>query len=321
MFDTLIVQPIFNVLALIYALLPGHNFGVAIILFTVVIRLLLWPLVKKQLHNAKAMRALQPELKKIKQKTKGNKLLERQLTLELYREREINPYSSIGIALVQLPILIGLYIGLTRVVKDPNYIITFAYEPIQNLPWMQYLADHIHKFDETLLGFVDLSKSAVGDGGIYWPAMIIVIGAVVAQYFQSKQLMPVNKDARKLRTILKDTSQGKEADQEELSAAINRSMMLFLPFLIFIFTIGIPSGLSLYILVGALVGLAQQTYVLGKDVDEIESTYDKNKAKGKKEIIEGEVIKQESEAHADSGVVKTKTHKKKPNKARKKKRR
>jgi YidC/Oxa1 family membrane protein insertase len=55
-FTTLIVQPIFNLLVLIYALLPGHNFGLAIILFTIVVRLLLWPLVKKQLHQAKAMR-------------------------------------------------------------------------------------------------------------------------------------------------------------------------------------------------------------------------------------------------------------------------
>ena len=66
MFTTFIVQPIFNLLVFIYALIPGHNFGLAIILFTVVVRLLMWPLVKKQLHQAKAMRKLQPELKKIK---------------------------------------------------------------------------------------------------------------------------------------------------------------------------------------------------------------------------------------------------------------
>jgi YidC/Oxa1 family membrane protein insertase len=59
-FTTLIVQPIFNLLALIYALLPGHNFGLSLIIFTIVIRLLLWPLVRKQLHQAKAMRELQP---------------------------------------------------------------------------------------------------------------------------------------------------------------------------------------------------------------------------------------------------------------------
>ena len=72
-FTTFIEQPIFNLLVLIYAIIPGHNFGLAIIIFTIIIRLLLWPLVKKQLHQAKAMRKLQPELKRLKQEAKGNK--------------------------------------------------------------------------------------------------------------------------------------------------------------------------------------------------------------------------------------------------------
>ena len=73
MFETLVVQPIFNLLALIYAVVPGNDFGVAVIIFTVIIRALLWPLLKKQLHQTRLMRELQPEIKKIKQKTKGDK--------------------------------------------------------------------------------------------------------------------------------------------------------------------------------------------------------------------------------------------------------
>ncbi len=65
MFTTLIVQPIFNLLVLVYAVLPGHNFGLSLIIFTIIIRLLLWPLVKKQLHHAKAMRTLPPDIKKV----------------------------------------------------------------------------------------------------------------------------------------------------------------------------------------------------------------------------------------------------------------
>ena len=72
LFEVVIVKPIFNLLVLIYGLLPGHNFGLSIILFTIVVRLLMWPLVKKQLHQAKAMRELQPELKRIKKAAKGN---------------------------------------------------------------------------------------------------------------------------------------------------------------------------------------------------------------------------------------------------------
>src|SRR5687767_5623927 len=102
MFTTLIVQPIFNLLVLIYALLPGHNFGLAIILFTIVIRLLMWPLVKKQLHHAKAMRELQPEMKRIKQAAKGNRQQESMMIMELYKERQVNPFSSIGLIIIQI---------------------------------------------------------------------------------------------------------------------------------------------------------------------------------------------------------------------------
>src|SRR3982750_4550910 len=104
-FTTIIVQPIFNLLVLIYAIIPGHNFGLAIILFTILIRLLLWPLVKKQLHHAKAIRELSPELKKIKAAAKGDRQKESQMTMELYKERQINPFASLGIVLIQLPIL------------------------------------------------------------------------------------------------------------------------------------------------------------------------------------------------------------------------
>ncbi|MGH7239377.1 MAG: YidC/Oxa1 family membrane protein insertase, partial [Candidatus Saccharimonadales bacterium] len=84
-FDLIIVQPIFNLLVLIYSLIPGHNFGLAIIIFTIIIRLLLWPLVRKQLHQTKVMRELQPKIKEIKARTKGNRQEESRLTTELYK--------------------------------------------------------------------------------------------------------------------------------------------------------------------------------------------------------------------------------------------
>lgn len=287
MFELLIVKPIFNLLVLIYALIPGHNFGLAIIIFTIVIRLLMWPLVKKQLHQTKAMRALQPELKRIKQAAKGDRQKESVMLMELYKERGINPFSSIGTLIVQLIILIGLYSGLQRVVKDPQALIDFSYPWIQNLSWMQTLAADISQFDETLFGIIDLSRAAIGEGaGIYWPAMFLVIGSAVTQFFQSKQLMPSDKDSRGLRQILREASQGKQTDASETNAAVGRTMRFFIPVMIFVFTVGLPSALSLYWFVGGLVAYIQQAKVLRQDETELEAMADKN---GKK-VIEGEVI-------------------------------
>ena len=91
MFTTLIVKPIFNLLVLVYAILPGHNFGLALIIFTIIVRLLLWPLVKRQLHQAKLMRKIQPELKRVARETKGDRQKQAQMQMELYWARR---YSS-----------------------------------------------------------------------------------------------------------------------------------------------------------------------------------------------------------------------------------
>ena len=64
LFDTLIVQPIFNLLVAIYGVIPGGDFGISLIIFTIIVRFLMWPLVKKQLHQTKVMRQIQPELKR-----------------------------------------------------------------------------------------------------------------------------------------------------------------------------------------------------------------------------------------------------------------
>jgi YidC/Oxa1 family membrane protein insertase len=245
-FTTLIVQPIFNLLALIYALLPGHNFGLAIIIFTIIIRLLLWPLVKKQLNHAKAMRELQPELKKIKAAAKGDRQRESQLTMELYKEREINPFASIGILLVQLPILIGLYSGLNKIIKNPHEIVSFSYPALHHLAWLQTLSNNIHRFDDSLLGFVNLGRKAFGPTGIYWPALLIVAAAAMAQYFQSKQLMPQSKDSRSLRQILREAGQGKKADQTEVNAAVGRGTMFLIPGMVFLFGLNFAAALPLY---------------------------------------------------------------------------
>lgn len=281
MFTTLIVQPIFNLLVLIYAILPGHNFGLAIILFTVLVRLLMWPLVKKQLHQAKVMRQIQPELKRIKAATKGNRQQESLMMMELYKERGINPFGSIGVLLLQIPILLGLYSGLHRVVVDPHNLVTFSYPALRHLSWMKELAGNIHLFDSTLFGVVHLTRSALGPAGVYWPAMVIVLGSAIVQYFQSSQLLPRDKQARSLRAILKDAgNSGKAADQAEVNAAVGRSTRFLLPGMIFLFTVNIASALSLYWLVGGLVAYAQQSFILREDTTEMEAEVDGQKVTG-----------------------------------------
>ncbi len=287
MFTTIIIKPIFNLLVLIYALIPGHNFGLAIIIFTVLVRLLMWPLVKKQLYHAKALRELQPEIKKIKAAAKGDKKKESQLTMELYKEKEINPFASLGIVLVQLPILIGLYIGLRKIINNPQEIISFSYPALHHLAWMKELQSNIHRFDDSLFGVVNLTRKAIGP--LYWPAILIAAASAVAQYLQSKQLMPRSKDARSLKQILREAGKGKNADQSEVNAAVGRSTQMLIPAMVFLFAMQLPAALPLYWLASSSVAFWQQSLILREDAEEADesinakdTTKDETKSKDKK---------------------------------------
>ncbi len=269
MFETLLIRPVFNLLELIYAIVPGHDLGIAIILFTILVRLALWPLVRRQLHHAKAMRKLQPELKKIKKAAAGDRQKEARLQMELYKEKGIKPFASIGTLIIQIPIFIALYQAVLKITNDPNSLINFSYDWVRNLPWIQHLAVDIGRFDESFLGLVDLSRKAVESGGIYFPAVVVAVASSVMQFYQTKQMMMNTKDARKLSDILKEAASGKEADQAEVTAAISRLMMYFMPVATFVFALIVPSALALYLLTSSAVGYIQQRRVLHEDIEEM----------------------------------------------------
>lgn len=237
MLRTILLNPIFNLLLLIYALLPGHDFGVAIIVLTIIIRLLLWPLVKKQLFHQKAMRDLQPELAKIKQKAKGDRTKESQMTLELYKEKGINPFSSLGLALVQFPILIALFFVLRDII-DPTQINEAVYGFVGNLAPVQAIINDPSSFHPSLFGVVNLAE----------PSIVLAILAGLAQFVQARQLAPKHKD------------------KSNPTANIGTQMTLIFPILTVIIAINLPSALALYWLTSSVVAIIQQHIVLAEDV-------------------------------------------------------
>lgn len=268
-FELLIVQPTFNILALIYGLIPGIDFGVAIILFTILIRLAMWPLVKKQLHQTKVMRALQPELAKIKQKTKGNKQLQSQLTLELYREKGVNPFGTFGLLLLQLPVLLALYMVINLINQDRHNFAKYTYDFLQHLPRLQDIIHYPSHFNDSLFGFIDLTKHAF-DGGVYIPIFLFAVAAALLQYFQSKQIAPQPSSNRKLRDIFKDQAAGKEVEQSEVTALISKQTLFIFPALTFLVATALQGAVVLYYAVSSLVAVIQQGIILGRDEIELE---------------------------------------------------
>lgn len=274
-FDILIVQPIFNLLIGIYSLVPGGDFGVSLIIFTVLTRFLMYPLVKKQLHQTKIMRKLQPELAKIKKAAKGNKQLEGIQMLELYKKHGVSPFRSIGILLVQLPIFIALYYVIQIFTMHRDQIAKFTYDFMEGVGPIKHLIEQPDQFNEKFLGIVDLTKSAFANNSIDIFLVLLAVVAAVTQYVMSKQTLPQNENKKRLRDIMSEAAEGKQADQSEMNAIVMGKMVKVLPIFMFFIMITVPGALALYYAVSNIVAVAQQSYLLKQDEEELEEIADK----------------------------------------------
>lgn len=281
LFDTLIVQPIFNLLIGLYALIPGGDFGVAIIVFTVIVRFALYPLTRSMLHQSRAMRKLQPKLKEIKKKAKGNRQLEAMQMMELYKEHGVKPFRSFGILLIQLPIFIALYYVIQIFTIHRGEIAKFTYDFMENIPAIKSIIERPDQFNEKLLGVVDLTQHAISQDGVQVVLIFVAVIAAMAQYKMSKQTLPHDDSTKRLRDIMSEAAEGKQADQAEMNAIVMRKMVKILPFIMFIVMISVPGALALYFAVSNLVAVAQQSYLLNKDEDELEQLADSALAKEK----------------------------------------
>jgi YidC/Oxa1 family membrane protein insertase len=300
MFETIIVKPIFNALMLLYSIIPGGDFGVAIIIFTVIIRFVLYPLVKKQLHQTKMMRKMQPELAKIKSAANGNKQLEATMQMELYKRYGINPFQSILVLIIQLPIFIGLYQVIQVVTLHRNEVVKLAYEPVQHIPAIHKIIENPDNFNHTMLGFIDLTKTTFSHGGVDIALLVLALLSAVTQYVISKQLLPTSgKPAKRFRDIMKETASGKQSDASEMSNAMMGNMSKFMPIMMFFIMVNLPGALALYYTVSNLVAAAQQHYLLNKDTEEMEELAEEvvDQPKASKKGKAAQRAKKASEAH------------------------
>lgn len=237
MIRAILLHPLFNILIFIYAVLPVKDLGLAIIILTIILRLLLGPLVKKQLHQQKAMNDLKPEIAKAKEKAKGNRQKESQLMVELFKEKKVNPFASIGLALLQFPILIALFFVLQRVLDPANYS-QLAYGFVKNLDAIQAIIMDPSHFNPTFLGLVNMAE----------PSLVLAALAGLGQLVQTKQIMPQN---------ILGAKSGKKT---------GFNMVLIFPVITVVIAASLPAALALYWFVSSLVTVIQQQMALDKEV-------------------------------------------------------
>jgi YidC/Oxa1 family membrane protein insertase len=230
LWDTIIIQPFTNVLLFIYSLL-GHNFAIAIIVFTVLIRLITYPLTIQQQKSAKAMQQLQPQLQALQKKYAKDKEKLNQETMNLYKEAGINPLGGCLPLLLQFPIFIGLYqVILLVMAVNPLQMLNLSKQMYPFLPGLAALLPLNNRFLWLDLGQPDLFY-------------ILPILVVVTTYWQQKVMTPPSADPQ--------------------SQAMNQQMALMMPLMFGYFVMISPSGLGLYWLISNLIGVAQY-WMVGK---------------------------------------------------------
>lgn len=304
--DMIIVRPITNILFLIYGLVG--DFGVAIILFTVLVKILMWPIIKRQLHQTRLMRKIQPQLAEIKKNCNGNRQMESIQMLDLYKRNNIKPFRSVLTLIIQLPIFVALYTAVrVMVLPTPTDNLSIrAYAPVAQ---MERIDDVIQKqevylgqpadaenkqsydFHPKLFGVVDLDTKA-GFGSISTSIiMVFALASAFSQYWISRQQLPTNKKNRKtFRQIMTEAADGKEPDQTELNQIVSGQMSYMMPLMMLLLMINLPGALVFYYLISNLMTGIQQKYILGKREDQMEASADRKILRDLKKIEEGQVV-------------------------------
>ena len=282
-FETLIVQPIFNLLMGLYSIIPGGDFGIALIIFTIFVRFAMWPLVVGQLHQVKAMRKLQPELAKIKKASKGNRQLEGTQMLELYKKHGVKPFRSILMLLIQLPIFIALFQVIQIFTTNRDQIASFTYDFMEGIPAIASIIANPAAFNENLFGIIDLTSITIQSEGVSLFFLVaLALVAAYTQYIISKQTTPTTSTKR-FRDVMSEAADGKQPDQAELNAVMMSKMVKFLPILILIVMLSLPGALALYYATSNIFAAIQQYFILRRDKDEMDELADQQiKKEGKK---------------------------------------
>ena len=243
MWDAIIITPFINVLLFIYNLV-GQNFGIAIILFTLLIRLVTHPLMAKQIKGSQAMQQMQndPEWQAIQKKYKDDKEKLAAEQMRFYKERKISPFASCLPTLIQFPIIIGLYQAIIQ---------TMASTPIELLKLVRHIYPALLKVESLIplnsrFLWMDLGQpERLYIPGLSFGIPILVIIVVVTTYMQSKLITPSSNNP------------GDQAAQ--MSKMMNWYMPIFMGYLAWT----LASGLALYFVVSNLIGIGQYA-LLGK---------------------------------------------------------
>ncbi len=254
LFNDILVIPILNLLVAIYHVLSfahiPYTLGFSIIVLTIAIRLVLYPLINSQLKASKKMQEVAPHINKLKEKHKNDAKMLQQETMRVYKEFGINPAAGCLPVLIQLPIIWGLYAVLQQIVKADlaavlkgvNQVVYFDALKLQK-PW-----------DPNFFGLPLGHNPSQLMSSVGFIVLLIPVITALLQFIQTKMMiMPMPKEEQK---------DGKKKNDDFATAFQSQSAILF-PLMIGFFSFTFPVGLSLYWNTFTIFGIIQQYKISG----------------------------------------------------------
>lgn len=227
--NTVLYQPLLNALAFLVSIIPGGDVGIAVIVLTILVKIILFPLSQKSIESQAEMNILAPELNKIK--TSGaSKEEQAKQTFELYKKHKVNPFSGCLLVLVQIPIIFALYYVFF---KGINFKSELLYSFV-------HIPEHINMI---FLGIIDISKKSI----------FLAVLAGVSQYLQA-HFMP--KPVSSGNTIGSVSS-----FSESFTKSMQMQMKYIFPFVVAFIAYSISGAVALYWITSNLFMVGQQIYV------------------------------------------------------------
>jgi len=229
-FNLILYQPLFNALVFLYQYLPGRDFGVAVIVLTILIRIILYPLMVQSIKSQKVLSELQPKIQEIQSKYKDDKEKQARATMELYQKEKINPFGGCLPLLLQLPILIALYQVFWKGLRPEAMTNLYSFIPNPG------------SIDPTFFGLINLGQAS----------LILALLAGITQFFQTKMITP-------------KTAKVKKGDQmSQFSGMMQKQMLYFFPIFTVFILWRLPAAIALYWIITALFSIGQQYLIFKK---------------------------------------------------------
>ncbi len=230
LWDTLLYKPLVNILAALVSIIPGGDVGLAIIVLTILVKIILYPLSQRSIESQAKMSALAPELNKIKA-SGASKEEQAKLTFDLYKKNKTNPFSGCLLVLIQIPIIFALYYVFFKGINfDSGILYSFIPTP-----------EHLNT---VFLGMIDISKKS----------LVLAILAGVSQFFQA-YFMP------------KPSTTGAEAGSfaESFSKSMHLQMKYVFPVVVTFIAYSISGAIALYWVTSNIFAIGQQVYAQKKN--------------------------------------------------------